>query len=138
MCQFEDNNISLTYYLCAQFDPTSSEQIANEDDGTSTLRADCTIYLFKSVFDEETKEQTLATKAKEADLKQSLVMKVGGVAGIGASDAKADISIEHPIHHVGDGIKVHIELDNSACKKPVKSYKFKLRRVIKCFSRKHV
>ena len=103
MCQFEENNISLTYYLCAQFDPNSSDQVANEDDGTSTLRADCTVYLHKSVLDEETKDQQLATSASK-NLQKSLEMQIGGIAGIGRTPAKAEISLEKLEHHVGDGI----------------------------------
>ena len=137
MCQFEDNNISLTYYLCAQFDPNTSDQVANDDDGTSTLRADCTVYLYKSLLDEETKEQSLATTDQSNVLKQSLQMTIGGIAGIGSTQASAEISVEKLEHHVGDGIRVHIEMNNSECAKPVKSYKFKLRRNIKCYNRKH-
>ena len=63
-------------------------------------------------------------------------MKVGGIAGIGATDASAKVSLQKTDFHVGEGINVHIEMDNTACSKPVKSYKFKLRRVIKCLGRK--
>ena len=85
--------------------------MANEDDGTSTLRADCTLYLYKSILEEETKEDSLTTIAmgkngEDISLKKSLNMKVGGIAGIGATDAKADITIDKTKVHVGDAIAV--------------------------------
>ena len=74
--------------------------------------------------------------AKDEVLHQDISMKVGGIAGIGTTEAKAQVKIAKRDHHVGEGIKVTIDMDNSTCAKPVKSYKFKLRRVIKCFGRK--
>ena len=62
---------------------------------------------------------------------------IGGIAGIGTTKAQADISVEKLEFQVGENIKVHIDMNNSACAKPVKSFKYKLRRNIKCFSRKN-
>ena len=58
--------------------------------------------------------------------------------GIGTTTASAKIKLEKSSFHAGEGAAVHIEMDNSTCAKPVKSYKFKLRRVIKCFSKQKV
>jgi hypothetical protein len=73
---------------------------------------------------------------KPEDIEKNISMKIGGIAGIGTTEAKAKINIEKRDFQVGEGIKVTIAMDNSTCAKPVKSYKFKLRRVIKCFGRK--
>ena len=65
-------------------------------------------------------------------------MRIGGIAGIGTTDASADISLQKSSYHVGEGIKVTIDMNNSTCAKPVKSYKFKLKRTIKCLGRKQI
>ena len=63
-------------------------------------------------------------------------VKIGGVAGLGGSEATAVISLEKHRYAPGEKIKVHIDMDNSACKKAVKSYKVKIKRVISCFAGK--
>lgn len=52
-------------------------------------------------------------------------MKIGGIAGLGSSEAKSLISLDKLRFTPGEKIKVHIDMDNSACKKPVKSFKIK-------------
>lgn len=55
-------------------------------------------------------------------------MKIGGLAGIGTTTASAEISIDKNVFCIGEKAKINIEMDNSDCAKPVKSFKFKLRR----------
>ena len=120
--------------------------MANEDDGTSTLRSDCTLYLFKSLLEEETKDGSLAKGEEEvkvvstpqSDLTKSIQMRVGGIAGLGSTEASAKITLDRNKVHVGDKVNVRIEMNNKDCAKPVKSFKFKLKRVIKCFNRKRI
>ena len=63
-------------------------------------------------------------------------MKVGGVAGLGSSESKCVISLDKQRFTPGEKIRVHFELDNTDCKKPVKNFKIKLVRKIQCFSGK--
>ena len=63
-------------------------------------------------------------------------MKIGGVAGLGSSEATAVISLEKHRFAPGEKVKVHIDMDNSTCKKAVKSYKVKLMRKISCLAGK--
>ena len=53
---------------------------------------------------------------------------------MGASEAKAVIKLEKLRFEPGEKIKVLITMDNSSCRKPVKSFKIKLRRRIQCFA----
>ena len=72
----------------------------------------------------------------EESLTQVLKVKIGGVAGLGASEATAVISLEKHRFAPGENIKVHIDMDNVTCKKAVKSYKCKLQRTISCLAGK--
>ena len=67
---------------------------------------------------------------------QVLKVKIGGVAGLGSSDATAVISLEKHTFAPGEKVKVHVDMDNSSCKKAVKSYKVKLMRRITCHAGK--
>ena len=61
MCQFEStNNLSRTYYMQAQIEPENQEFIVEESQQISSLRCDCAIYLYKSIINEETKDQDLS------------------------------------------------------------------------------
>ena len=57
-------------------------------------------------------------------------MKIGGLAGLGTTTASASISIDRNLFCIGDKANVRVDMDNSDCAKPVKSFKFKLRRRI--------
>ena len=110
---------------------------ANLSDKTSTLRTDYTLYLYKREPQEETKlghpEGNMSTPQH---LQKSLTMKIGGFAGLGSSDAKSVISLEKTRFQPGEKIKVLIDMDNTNCKKAVKSYKIKLQRKVQCNSGK--
>ncbi len=54
------------------------------------------------------------------------------MAGFGSSEAKATVSLDMLRFAPGQKVRVHIFMDNSACKKPVKSFKVKLSRKISC------
>ena len=57
---------------------------------------------------------------------------MGGLAGLGSSEAKAEISLLKKTFAVGEVMQVNVLMDNSKCKKAVKSFKIKLRRHIEC------
>ena len=80
MLQFEENNLSVTYYLCAQLDPYDDSYLAFKD-GTSKLRCDTTVYF------------TEKTHLEDAKIERELSVKVGGIGGLGASEAKCKISL---------------------------------------------
>ena len=65
-----------------------------------------------------------------------LKVSVGGMAGLGASEASAVISLDKNRFAPGEQIRVDIDMDNSTCKKAVKSYKCKLQRKISCLAGK--
>ena len=75
-------------------------------------------------------------KIPNISLSKTITAKVGGVAGLGSSQATAIISLEKLTFAPGENIKVKINMDNSKCKKPVKSFKIKLSRKISCFTGK--
>ena len=70
------------------------------------------------------------------NLSKTITAKVGGVAGLGASQARATISLEKLCFAPGEEIKVKFDMDNSKCKKPVKSFKIKLARKVSCLAGK--
>ena len=138
MLQFEQNNLSVSYYLKAQVEPVNPINFANLTDKTSMVRTDYALYLYKPIAYEESKLGHPAGSAAVADgsLQKTLVSKIGGLAGLGSSEAKSVISLEKSRFAPGEKIRVHIDMDNSNCKKPVKSYKIKLMRKISCLSGK--
>ena len=86
MLQFDGNNLSQTFYLRSQVEPVDETLYANIKDKVSKLRADHALYLYKP----EEEEQ----KGANPQLSKSLVSKIGGVAGIGSSEARSTISLE--------------------------------------------
>ena len=70
------------------------------------------------------------------NLSKTITAKVGGVAGLGSSQASAVISLEKLHFAPGENIKVKFDMDNSKCKKPVKSFKIKLNRKVSCLTGK--
>ena len=62
------------------------------------------------------------------NLSRTLTSKIGGIAGLGSSEAKSVISLEKTRFFPGEKIKVKFDMDNSRCKKPVKSFRIKLSR----------
>ena len=52
---------------------------------------------------------------------------------MGSSEATSVIRLEKTRYTPGEKAKVHIDMDNSKCKKPVKCYKIKCWRKITCF-----
>ena len=61
---------------------------------------------------------------------KELEMKVGGM-GMFTSMSKAKIWLEKERFHPGEHIRIHFDIDNTQCKKPVE--KFKAKMVRKCF-----
>ena len=121
----------------AQVEPRNPQLYANLADKTSKLRTDYTLYLYRPEPEEETKlGHPSGNVAANEDLQKTLKVKIGGIAGLGSSEAKSVISLEKSRFAPGEKIKVLIDMDNSTCKKPVKSYKVKLQRRIVCTSGK--
>ena len=66
-------------------------------------------------------------------LTKTMHVKIAGVAGMGASDVSAAISIEKDVFQPGELINITVDIDNTKCRKKVKSYKFKLSRRYECY-----
>ena len=75
-------------------------------------------------------------KITNDNLTKNISVKVGGVAGLGSSLATAKISLEKLRFAPGEEVKVKFDMDNSKCKKPVKSFKVKLARKVSCLNGK--
>lgn len=99
------------------------------------LRTDYALYLYRPNVAEESKLGNPSGNIDET-LSKTLTMQIGGIAGLGSSEAKSVISLEKHRFAPGEKIKVMIDCDNTQCKKPVKSYKIKLMRKISCLSGK--
>jgi hypothetical protein len=141
MLQFEQNNLSVTYYLVAQLEPRSPNLYANLTDKTSMMRTDYALYLYMPQAVTPTLEESkLGNPAgnitPNANLSKTLTSKVGGIAGLGSSEAKAIISLDKDTFAPGESVAINIDLDNSECKKAVKRFKIKLERTIQCLSGK--
>lgn len=63
-------------------------------------------------------------------------MTIGGLLGIGTSTASCTIWLEKARFAPGEKIKVHFDINNTGCKKPIKSFKTKLFRRITFFTGK--
>lgn len=101
------------------------------------LRTDVALYLYSNGEQEEQKlGNPSGNSASNLNLTQKLEIEVGGIAGLGSSQAKAMISLDKKSFLPGEKIRVNFDMDNSDCKKPVKSYKIKLMRRVTCFSGK--
>ena len=94
MLQFNENNLSVTYYLTAQMDPRNQADFANPNDQVSALRTDYALYLYRPHNSQE--EQKLGNPAGSinSNLTQTLINKIGGIAGLGASEAKSVITLD--------------------------------------------
>ena len=123
----------MTFYLKAQLDPRQNTLYANLQDKTSVLRTDYALYLYNPGVP-ASEESKLGNPAGSIQLQKQLTVKVGGIAGLRASEAKAAIKLDKLRFSPGEKIRVHISMDNSNCRKAVKSYKLKLRRRIQCFA----
>ena len=103
------------------------------------LRTDYSLYLYKP---DTVEEQKLGQPfggempAESSELLKTFKSKVGGIGGLGASEATSVIRLDKLVFAPGEKIRVNIDHDNSTCKKPVKSFKIKLQRVITCMSGK--
>lgn len=118
-------------------EPRNVSDYANLKDKVSMLRTDYALYLYKPAQHTE-EEQKLGNPAGSINnnFTKTLISKIGGIAGLGASEAKSIITLDKDSFLPGDKIQVHIDMDNTKCKKPVKSFKLKMKRVIECLSGK--
>ena len=140
MLQFNENNLSVTYYLVAQVEPRRPEDFASQQDSISKLRTDYALYLYRPERIEESKGVGNPSgnmgAASDPNLSRTMVNKIGGMAGIGSTEAKSVINLTKEEFAPGEKIQVAIDMDNTKCAKPVKSFKIKLKRVISCLSGK--
>lgn len=85
MLQFNENNVSVTYYLTAQMEPCNENDYAKPiESKMSKLRTDYALYLYEPSNANE--EQKLGNPAGSiSNLKQTLTSKVGGIGGLGSS-----------------------------------------------------
>ena len=51
---------------------------------------------------------------------------------MGKTESRSNIELERDVYSIGEKIRVKINCDNSACKKPVDAFKLKLLRNIQC------
>ena len=121
----------------AQLEPRNLIDIANLDDKTSKLRTDYPLYLYKPI--DRVNEQELVNPADSRinpNLSKKSTMQVGGLKGVGlgTTECKAVISLEKERYAPGEKIKVHFDVDNSTCRKAVKNFKIKLKRIIHIFN----
>ena len=70
------------------------------------------------------------------ELTKTLMSKVGGIGGFGASESKSVISLTKNTYFPGEKLHVNIDYDGASCKKSVKSFKIKLVRLVHCLSGK--
>lgn len=75
-----------------------------------------------------------STAVRQQQLTQQLKCKIGGVVGLGSSEATANISLTKNIFAANEEILVNINIDNSKCKKPVKNISAHLMRTVECLS----
>ena len=68
----------------------------------------------------------------QQNVQQDLQSKVGGFLGMGKTESRSNIELERDVYSIGEKIRVKINCDNSACKKPVDAFKLKLLRNIQC------
>ena len=88
--------------------------LSTQRPGVSVVRTDTPLMAFSP--------ETVSS----SKLSQSLKMKVGGALGMGKTEARATVSLEKTKFAPGEKIRVIIDMDNSDCKKEVKSFKTKL------------
>mmetsp|Transcript_20783 Transcript_20783/g.25421 ORF Transcript_20783/g.25421 Transcript_20783/m.25421 type:complete len:175 (+) Transcript_20783:669-1193(+) len=132
MIQVSERNASQQFFLKAQMMPTPSMGLSTQRPDVSILRTDTPILAYMPDADGELAPENLQVQRKQ-ELTNELTMKVGGALGMGASTAKVTIWLEKARFTPGEKIQVHIEMDNSSCKKAVKSFKTKLLRKITFF-----
>ena len=51
---------------------------------------------------------------------------------MGKTESRSTIELEKDVYSIGETIRVKVNCDNSACKKPVEAFKLKLLRNIQC------
>ena len=70
------------------------------------------------------------------NLTKTLQLEISGVLGIGSSKADAAIWLEKSRFAPGEEVRVHIDMNNKGCKKPLKWFKTYLKRVVTFYSGK--
>ena len=76
------------------------------------------------IFITKTESQEIEQEAKTFPLEA----KVGGCCGCFTTNYKAKVTFDKNLYFLGDIAKVHIEIDNSNCKKDVEQLLFALER----------
>ena len=105
MVQFGvENNLSETHFLAAQLEPRKVEDFANMADKVSKLRTDYALYLYAPHKKEEESKLGNPTGLKNESLSKSVTSKVGGIAGLGSSEAKTVIKLDKDTFAPGEKI----------------------------------
>ena len=73
---------------------------------------------------------------RDPKLTQVTEMGIGGALGLGKSKASATIWLEKSCFFPGEEVKIHIDMNNKVCKKPLKWFKTYIRRTITFYSGK--
>lgn len=79
------------------------------------------------------KSTSAQPEPRAPNLTMNMQHNVGGALGLGSSSTSATIWLEKSRFTQGEEIRVHIDINNSACKKPVKWVKTYLRRIVTFF-----
>ena len=79
------------------------------------------------------KSTSAQPEPRAPNLTMNMQHSVGGALGLGSSSTSATIWLEKSRFTQGEEIRVHIDINNSACKKPVKWVKTYLRRIVTFF-----
>ena len=115
--EHEQARLAIKYSIRAQFTPRTADGWASAKLGISAFRGTRMIYI-----------QRPSMQFPKRDLKYSLKSDVGGFLGMGTSQCVSDIFFEKNEYYLGETANVRVICDNSACGKPIRSFKFKLHR----------
>jgi hypothetical protein len=136
MVQLGERNASQQFFLKAQMMPTADMGMATQRADVSILRTDTPVLAFMPDSDGLLMKPNHQPQHRAPNLTHNLTMEVGGALGIGKSTSTATIWIEKARFAPGEKIRVHIDCNNSTCKKAVKSFKTKLLRKITFYTGK--
>jgi hypothetical protein len=117
----DDNNECrgmIKYKLYSQIVPLDDSDWADKKKEISKLRAEKYLVILNP----------MTSVPKPPSFSHTMVKKVGGVMGMGASEYTCEIVFDRNFYTVGDTVRVLFKCDNSLCKIAVKSFKLKLKR----------
>ena len=138
MLKFEDAHLCHNFFLKTQLNCVDPSFITGGKDGVSKIRTDYALYTHQPQVEEEKKlghpAGGITPGFENPELSKSVTVQVGGVAGLGSTPSTARITIEKLRFAPGETIKVNFNVDNTKCKKAIKSFKIKLLRRVQCWN----